>query len=82
LVFRQSEALEQTQLLLLEHRIMLLDEPGQQHPLLMVPWGPWYLLRRRMISHQSLLGQHHQLFLPDLGLQLLELVHHPLLVRR
>ena len=66
----------------LEHRIVHLDEPGQQHPLLTVPWGPWYLPRRRMISHQSLLAQHHQLSLLNLVLQLLVLVHHPLLVRR
>ena len=86
LVFRQSEALEQTRQRQLGHRIVHLDEPGQQHPLLTVPLEPLYLPRRRMILHLSLLVLRHQLSLRDLVLQLpdlvLQLLDHPLLVLR
>ena len=76
LVFRQSEALEQTRQRQLEHRIVHLDEPDQRHPLLTVPLEPLYLPRRRMILHLSLLVLRQQLSLLGLVLQLLNLGFH------
>ena len=75
-------AFVQIRQLQLGHRIVHLDEPGQRHLLLTVPWEPLYLLRRRTILHLSLLVLRQQLSLRDLVLQLLNLGFHLLGERR
>jgi hypothetical protein len=47
----QSEALKQNRQRQLGHQIVHLDEPDQPYRPLIVPLGPLYLLRRRMIWH-------------------------------